>query len=292
MNFWRNKVVVVTGATAGLGLALARCVAGYGARVALVARDPDRLSETEELLRAGGTQCHSFPCDVTIEGQTLQLAERVVHTMGVADVLINNVGASTRRRVMDAEPEEYQRLFELNFMSALHCTRAFLPELLRQSGSIVNIGSLASKTAWPLIAPYSVGKAALGAYTHQLRLELSPRLHVMLVCPGPFLRPDNNQRYGSVDGLPLAARKPGAGARVPRIKPEWLAEKILRGCARRQAELVVPFRAKLLFAVAQLSPRLGDWLLRRMAGAPPAGPDPVDFFPAKMETSRSSSVDG
>ncbi len=288
MNFWHGKVVVVTGGSAGLGLEIARAAASRGAQLALVARDPQRLGTAVTELTGTGASCVGFPCDVTDERQTRDLARQINSRLGPIGVLINNVGASTRRAVIDAEPDEYRRLFEINFMSAVNTTQACLPDLVRQRGSIVNIGSLASKTAWPLIAPYSVGKAALGAYTHQLRLELSPRVHVMLVCPGPFLRSDTGVRYGDTQRLPLAAQLPAAGARVAKIRPDWLARKILRGCERNRAELIVPFRARLLFAVAQISPRLGDWLLRRMAGAARAHMDPVDFFESAQDTSQTA----
>jgi short-subunit dehydrogenase len=97
-------------------------------------------------------------------------------------------------------------------------------------------------------------------------LELGPEgLHVLLVCPGPIARKDDRlYPLAGLEDVPERARAPGAGVRVGRIKPEWLAREILRACERRRPELVVPGRARLLFALAQLSPRLGDWLVRRM----------------------------
>src|SRR5690606_16375908 len=106
-------------------------------------------------------------------------------------------------------------------------------------------------------------KFAVAAYSQQLRLELSDQgLHVLLVCPGPIKR-DEPRVYAGQENIPAAARTAGAGVKVGRIDPQWLAKRILRGCERRELEIVVPAKARLLFAIAQLSANWGDWLLRR-----------------------------
>jgi short-subunit dehydrogenase len=99
-----------------------------------------------------------------------------------------------------------------------------------------------------------------------LRLELQPRgVHVLLVCPGPIARPDAGVRYDAqATGLPDTARRPGGGVKLKGLPPERLVAKILEYCERRRPELVMPARARLLFAISQLSPTLGDWIIRRM----------------------------
>src|SRR6185295_17228546 len=127
-------------------------------------------------------------------------------------------------------------------------------------------GSLASKSASRYVGAYPATKFALAAYSQQLRLELEPRgLHVLLVCPGPIARDEPGQDYGArTSGLPASAKQPGAGVKVSLIDPDRLAGRIFRACRKRQPELIVPGRARLLFALSQLSPRLGDWIVRRM----------------------------
>src|SRR5439155_13389450 len=113
---------------------------------------------------------------------------------------------------------------------------------------------------------YAASKFPLAAYAQQLRLELGPQgLHTLFVCPGPIQRDDAGSRYDgqSVD-LPAAARQPGGGVNLKRIDADWLARRILVACERRQAELEIPARAKLLFAISQLWPTLGDWIIERM----------------------------
>jgi short-subunit dehydrogenase len=157
-------------------------------------------------------------------------------------------------------------LLQLNFLALVRCTAAALPALIRSRGHLVNIGSLASKVATPYLGAYPVSKFAVAAYTQQLRLELKPRgVHVLLVCPGPISRDDAGRRYQVPRrGLPEQAHRPGGGTKVRSRSPEDVAAKTVRACQRRRPELVVPGKARLLFALAQLWPSMGDRILRRM----------------------------
>jgi short-subunit dehydrogenase len=138
--------------------------------------------------------------------------------------------------------------------------------LVNTRGHVVQVGSLSSKTASRHLGAYPASKFPLAAYAQQLRLELAPQgLHCLLVCPGPIRREDAGSRYDAAAGnLPPEARQPGGGVKLKGIDPEWLAGRILSACERRQAELIVPARAKLLFAISQLWPTLGDWIVKRM----------------------------
>ena len=131
---------------------------------------------------------------------------------------------------------------------------------------MVNIGSLAAKSAARWVGAYPATKFAVAAYSQQLRLELGPQgLHVLLVCPGPIERKD--ARLYPLDGLedvPEQARQPGRGGEGPgHLARNGSPRRILRACERRQPELVVPGKARLLFALSQLWPSLGDWIVLR-----------------------------
>jgi short-subunit dehydrogenase len=147
--------------------------------------------------------------------------------------------------------------------------------LLESRGHLVNIGSLAGKSAGRYMGAYPAAKFAVSAYSQQLRLELEPRgLHVLLVSPGPIARdaprPVDSDRAKddaaaeNLSDLPEAAKKPGAGVKTSLIRPEVLAAAIIRACENRRAELVVPGYARWLFALQQLSPALGDWIVKKM----------------------------
>ena len=134
-------------------------------------------------------------------------------------------------------------------------------------GHLVNIGSLASKVGAANLGAYPSSKFPVAAFCQQLRLEMQePAAHVLLVCPGPIERSDAGSRYSAETddaNLPESAKKPGGGAKIKQISPQKLATAIMNACERRQSELVMPAKAKILFTIQQISPRLGDWLLKR-----------------------------
>jgi short-subunit dehydrogenase len=273
MSFWRNKVVLVTGGSAGLGRAIAGAFAEAGARLALAAREEARLGEAATQLRARGAEVLAVPADVTRQDDVDTLILRTVETYGRIDVLVNNVGRSARGKILDASPNDFREALELNFLTAVRMTRAAAPHLIAARGHIVNIGSLAAKAASRFLGTYPASKFPLAAYSQQLRLELAPEgVHVLLVCPGPIYREDADTRYADQSaGLPESARRPGGGVKVKAIPPEELARRILRACERRQAELIVPSKARWLFAIAQLWPSLADGILLRSTGAKERG---------------------
>lgn len=261
----RTPVVLVTGGSAGLGKEIARALGRTGAIVILVARDEARLQTAVDELRGEKIEAAGFSADVTVQADVDRLCDQVNSQFGRLDILVNNAGCSTRGKIEETTPAAFQELWEANFLSAVRCTRAFLPLVTANQGSVVFIGSLASKAASPFLGAYPASKFPLAAYAQQLRLELSETgLHVLLVCPGPLQRQDAGERYqAEAANLPAAAQKPGGGVRLKGIPPAYLAEQIVRACQRRQLELVLPFKARLLFAIAALWPSWGDWFIRR-----------------------------
>jgi len=265
MSTWQDKVVLVTGGSSGLGLAIARAFGSAGARVAIAGLEPELVGRAEAQLAAQDVAAAGFCADVTRQPDVERLFESALQRFGRLDVLVNAAGRSDRGRVLETTPEEFRELMELNFIALVRCTRAAVPHLLEQRGHVVNIGSLAAKSAARWVGAYPASKHAVAAYSQQLRLELGPEgLHVLLVCPGPVAR-DQPRLYElpGTENLPESARKPGAGVRVKAISADWLGRAIVRACEKRRPELVVPARARLLFAISQLWPRLGDWLVLR-----------------------------
>ncbi len=266
MSYWTDKVALVTGGSAGLGLAIARALVTAGAKATIAARDESRLKAAAETISAGGNACHWQVADVTSQADCAAAVARVVQQHGKLDLLVNCAGRSTRGAIETTSEADFAELLDLNFLSAVRCTQAALPHLLAARGHVVHIGSLASKSASKFLGAYPASKFPLAAYAQQLRLELGPKgLHTLLVCPGPIRRDDAGERYvEAASDLPPEAKKPGGGVRLKGIDPDWLARRIIRGCERREAEIVVPGRARLLFAICQLWPSLGDWIVQRM----------------------------
>jgi short-subunit dehydrogenase len=231
----------------------------------LVARDGPRLKAAADAIQ-GPVPVATVTADITRQADVERFGQSVHGLLGRVDLLVNAAGRSTRGYVSQATVEEFEALWQLNFLGTVRVTRAMLPLLCESRGSIINIGSLASKAAIPQLGAYPASKSALAAYSQQLRQELRPAgVHVMLVCPGPVARADAGSRYDEVaGGLPDSVRGPAGGVRLSGIDPRLLAVKILQACRRKRPELVLPGRARLLFALAQLSPSLGDWILRRL----------------------------
>ncbi len=261
-SYWRDQIVLVTGGSSGLGRIIAEEFRHVGAKLAIVALEKNDVERAATEIAPDVLPIHA---DITKQDDVDRVFETVQEHFGGLDCLVNNAGRSMRGKVLDTTPEQFQALFDLNVLGTIRCTRAAVPMLLKNRGHVVNIGSLAAKSAARYVGAYPVSKFAVAAYSQQLRLELGPQgLHVLLVCPGPIRR-DDERLYPleGLEGIPDEARAPGAGVKVGRIDPNRLARQILRCCERRQAELVVPWKAKLLFAVAQLSPSFGDWLVRK-----------------------------
>lgn len=263
MGYWNDRTVLVTGGTSGLGRIIAEAFARAGARLVVAGLEPEGVVQTVEQMTAAGFDVFGVPVDITCQEDVDYLFDDTIKRFGRLDALVNNAGRSMRGKVLDTTAEQFQALWELNFLAMVRCTRAAVPHLLLQRGHVVNIGSLAAKAAAKYVGAYPATKHAVAAYSQQLRLELGKEgLHVLLVCPGPIARDGQRlYRLEGEDAVPEAARGPGAGVKVGRIDPEWLAGRIVRACEKRQPELVVPAKARVLFALAQLWPSLGDWLI-------------------------------
>ncbi len=265
MAYWQDKVVLITGGAAGLGHRLAKHFAAAGAHLILADRDEQALAQAAEQLAKHGTRVHGVVTDITNQGSVNQLFVAVDDQFGKLDGLVNCAGRSGRGKVLDTTPETFQSFLDLNFFGTVRCTRGAAPRLLKSRGHLVNIGSLAAKMASPYLGAYPVSKFAVAAYSHQLRLELGPQgVHVLLVCPGPIARDDGGNRYSDqAKDLPATAQQPGGGVRIKRIDPDYLAKRLLHACEHRKPELVLPGKARLLAAILQLWPALGDRIIHR-----------------------------
>jgi short-subunit dehydrogenase len=235
----------------------------------MVARNQAPLDSAVQDVKSHGVDVLSVIADVTRAEDIKRIRDTALNSWGGIDLLCHCAGRSMRGTTLATTPADFRELWETNFLSAVECIQQFAEPLMQSHGHIVLVGSLASKVAAGYLGAYPSSKFPLAALAQQLRLETESRgLHTLLVCPGPIARDDHHalgSRYSAQGAeVPAAAHQPGGGAKMRAINPHWLAERILRACEERQAELIVPKRARWLFAVTQLSPRLGDWLLRRM----------------------------
>jgi NAD(P)-dependent dehydrogenase (short-subunit alcohol dehydrogenase family) len=183
-----GRVAVITGASRGLGRAMALALGQAGAKLALVARDPDRLGEVLREAAARGMEAVAFPFDVSREDHVSALEKAVAERFRTVDILINNAGVNVRKSVTELTLEEWNRVIGTNLTGAFLMCRAFVPRMLGKGyGRIINMTSMMSHVSLAGRAAYSASKAGLLGMTRALALELAPEgITVVGISPGPF----------------------------------------------------------------------------------------------------------
>src|SRR6185312_12043370 len=181
-----DKVVVITGASSGIGKALAIEFARRGANLVVAARQYVALCElTESLIKEYGIQAVAVQCDVSVEDDCALLIKQSVLTFGKIDVLINNAGISMRALFIDVDVNVMKTVMDVNFWGTVYCTKHALPHILGTKGSIVGVSSIAGYKGLPGRAGYSASKFAMNGFLDVLRIEnLKTGVHVMTACPG------------------------------------------------------------------------------------------------------------
>lgn len=199
---------MITGASRGLGRAMAMALGGAGVKLALVSRDRGKLEETAAEAAKVGAEAAIFQVDVTDESQVRGLERDVIARFGAADILINNAGIAIRKTVVDYTLEEWQSVMDTNLTSVFLMCRSFVPHMRgRGYGRIINIASIMAHISLPLRGAYSASKAGVIGFTRALALELATDgISVVTISPGPFatemtapLRssPDQLQQFNS-----------------------------------------------------------------------------------------------
>jgi NAD(P)-dependent dehydrogenase (short-subunit alcohol dehydrogenase family) len=183
-----GRVAVITGASRGLGKAMAIALAGAGARLALVSRDTAQLETTASAVREAGAEAQIFRTDVTDEQQVLQLERDVIARFGAVHILINNAGINIRKNIPEFTLEEWRSVMDTNLTSAFLLCRSFVPHMKGSGyGRIINMTSIMSHVSLPGRAAYSASKTGLLGFTRALALELAPEgITAIAISPGPF----------------------------------------------------------------------------------------------------------
>jgi uncharacterized protein len=256
----QDKVVLIAGASEGIGAACAAEFARCGAKLSLTARSEDGLRKAAAA--AAAPDALITPGDVTDDAHRRNLVERTMKRFGSIDILINNAGIGIYVPAWRVPMEEARHLMELNFFAPLALTQTVVPHMReRRSGMIVNVGSIAGKVTLPWMTLYSVSKYALGSLTEGLRMELrGDNIRTMIVCPG-YVKTAFQQhvRAGQAPERVIKARRMAIAA------PQCAAS-IRRGVERNARTVVAPPAAWLLVVAARVFPSIVEGRLAAMNG--------------------------
>jgi short-subunit dehydrogenase len=255
-----GEVVVVTGASMGIGEAIAGVFAAAGASVVLLSRDAGRAEAARARLGIP-ERTASFSCDVRYSEEIERVLSLTVHHFKRIDVWINNAGHGLFDSVAQVEMPAFRELFETNLFGAVLAMQAVIPVMRQQGGgTIVNISSVAGHVPLPFHAAYSASKFALNAIGKASRLELKKDgIHVLTVCPG-YVRTAFGEH--AVQGRELKQVRP---ASVRGITAERVARATLRGYLKGKREVIVPWTMHLPVKFYQLLPGVVEWAMGRMA---------------------------
>lgn len=247
----KDLVIIVTGASRGIGAATARLLAGQGAKVVLAARSAEALFGLEADLSRQGQMALAVPTDITDPYQLDRLVERTLEVFGRVDVLVNNAGVGDPSEVARTSDELVDRLFGTNLLGPIRLTRRVLPHMLeRRSGHLIFVSSVAGHIPIPPLTVYSVTKAGLLALAEGLRREVGPLgVRVSVVSPG-FIRTDMVEQGGVAPGW------------IPTPGPELVASAIASLIRHPRREVVIPRYYWPLVVLNTLAPGLVDFGLR------------------------------
>lgn len=258
MSFFKDKVVVVTGGSEGIGKAIIEALVPLGAKIATCARNHDKLYQLQ--MRYAGTLLHAVACDVSKEQDCKRFIESTIKTFGGIDILINNAGISMRALVKDVDIEVMRKVMDVNFFGAVYCSTFALPSITERKGTVVGISSIAGYRGLPGRSAYSASKFALQGWLESLRIELlDEHVNVMWVCPG-FVT--SNIRNVALDheGSP---QKQNPMDESKMMSAEECAQHILDGIEKRKRSLILTFSGKRTVFMNKFFPALTDKLVHK-----------------------------
>jgi short-subunit dehydrogenase len=256
-----DSIVVITGASLGIGAELARQLAAQGARLALAARNPTQLNAVAAECRSQGARVIAVPTDVTDAAQCEYLIAQAAQEYGRIDMLINNAGVGMWSKFESVQDLTiFDRLMRTNYLGAVYCTHYALPHIIKSRGRIIGVSSLAGKVGVPERSGYSASKFALDGFFQALRAELVDTGVTITVTYPDYVATGGRARNLGPDGKPLANALPYAPGTMT---SETCAALILRGAARRPRELHLSLRGAIVEWAKLIAPGLVERITRR-----------------------------
>ena len=256
----QDRVVILTGATKGIGRATAHVLAQAGCRLALAARNQPELMTLAEELELAGSRAIAIPTDMGNTEQAAALARLTVQAFGGIDVVINNAGIGVRDDVVNLQEPAARQVMDVNYFGPVALIRAAIPFLTANpaGGLIINVSSIVGRRAMPGIAGYCASKAALEKMAESLRIELkASHIRVSTVYPGVTATQFNNNSLGG--------SQQGRG-RLAGVPPEQVGRAILKTIRREPRDVFITLFDRAFVTGSTLWPGLMDWLLQRYTG--------------------------
>jgi Short-chain dehydrogenases of various substrate specificities len=254
----RDKVVIITGGSSGIGKALAEVFGKNGSKVLITGRNKADLDSTVIELQQKGITIASFVSDVSVEDDNRKMAQAAIQQYGRIDILINNAGISMRAMFEDLDMNVVKKVMDINFYGALYATKACISEIIKTKGSVVGISSIAGYRGLPARAGYSASKFALNGFLEVLRTEMMYKgVHVLTACPG-FTSSNIRKRALTKDG--------STQGESPRAEEEMMtalecAQHIYNATMKRKNSLILTNQGKIAVWMNKLFPRLADKLV-------------------------------
>ncbi len=250
-----DKVVIITGASSGIGLALAQNFARRNAKLVLAARSLDKLKIIEEELKLSNKNVLIVETDVSKESDCRNLIDKTFGKYGKIDILINNAGISMRALFENTELSVIKKLMDINFWGTVFCTKFALPFLLKSKGSVVGVSSIAGYKGLPGRTGYSSSKFAMHGFLEVLRIEnMKKGLHVLIACPG-FTASNIRNTALAADGSQQGESPRDEGQMMT---AEEVAERIVQAIEKNKDRLVLTRQGKLTVVLNKFFPKFMD----------------------------------